>query len=784
MSNALVLAFGFGSPLMLWGLAIGGAPILIHLLHRRKYIEVPWAAMRFLIAATKKQSRRLRLEQILLLVVRTLLVLMVALALARPSVETFGEYFRAEGPRHRIIVVDATFSMGYRSNDRSRFDRAKDLARQIASSARQGDALQLVRIGESLPHVIVKQPAYQSSAVLEEIEQLPLLDERVDVSTVLAEIDELLAMVPELTRKEVYFVTDLQMAGWSPRDSTEATRIKSGLKKLSERAKLVFLDAGQPGTANTAVTSLRAGEGFVLSGRSVPLIAGIRNFGTSGAVGQLVELLIDDRLADTRQVDLPAETDVRVDFAPAFANGEHRVEVRVRPDGLKVDDSRRLSIPVRDELQVLLVNGKPSGEAMGNATDFLKLALAPELPNRTQISPIRPTVIREGELLGTDLARFDCVFVCNVAMLTDREAEVLRNYAEAGGGVIFCLGDQVRPDNYNETLYKVPANVRNRNGTATTLLPAKLLDRVGDAKKKETAYEFDPGDYSHPIVRPFQGNAGAGLELTKTFSYFKTQIADDRGASVPLRFSSGDPAIIDAPFGRGRVILITTSVDREWSTWAVWGHSLIPLMHETVNYAVSSRWSDRELLVGQSVVSHLPVRASDVAAVLQAPNGDNQAPVTAGDGRSVISEATSRSGFYKMVLGPPIGRTEWFAVNVDPQESDLASLRLDDLRSDLLPGIEFGYQTEWEDTPVAPEKTVRVVSTSSGLSRSLLLAALCLLIVEQLMAWRFTPGAILLLAMILTAATAWAWTFSPLSGAALLIASAVVVALTWIRRKA
>jgi hypothetical protein len=784
MSSALLLAFGFASPLMLWGLAIGGAPILIHLLHRRRYIEMPWAAMRFLIAATKKQSRRLRFEQILLLVVRTLIVLLVAMALARPSVETFGEYFRAEGPRHRIIVIDATFSMGYRSQDKSRFDRARELARQIAGTARQGDAMQLVRIGESMPRVIVKQPAYQASAVLEEIEQLPLLDERVDVSVVLNEIDELLTMVPEISRKEIYFLTDLQTAGWAPKDSTEAVRVKSGLKRLSERAKLFFLDAGQPGTANTAITSLRAADGFVLSGRSVPLSATIRNYGMSGAVGQLVELLVDDRLADTQQVDLPAETDVRVDFKPAFANGEHRVEVRLKPDGLKVDDSRRLAIPVRDELQVLLVNGKPSGEPMGNATDFLKLALAPELPNRTQISPIRPTVIRDGELLGTDLARFDCVFVCNVAMLTDREAEVLRSYLEAGGGVVFCLGDQVRPDNYNQVLSKIPANVRGSSGTATSLLPAKLIEKVGDAKRKETSFEFDPGDYSHPIVRPFQGNPGAGLELTKTFAYFKAQVSDERGASVALRFSSGDPAIIEAPFGRGRVILITTSVDREWSTWAVWGHSLIPLMHEIVNFAVSNRWSDRDILVGQSIISHLPVRASDVAAVLQTPNGDSQAPVAAGDGRSVISEPTTRAGFHKMVLGPPLGRSEWFAVNVDTQESDLASLRQDDLRSEVLPGIDFGYQTEWEDTPVAAEKTVRVVSTSSGLSRSFLLAALCLLVIEQVMAWRFTPGTILLFAVILIAVTVWAWSASPLSGAALLLVSVIAVTLTWLRRPA
>ena len=763
----LPLAFGFGSPLMLWGLALGGVPILIHLLHRRRYIELPWAAMRFLIAAAKKQSRRLRLEQILLLIVRTLILVLIGLALARPSAETLGEYFRAEGPRHRIIVVDATFSMGYAPAERSRFDRAKDLARQVASSTKQGDAVNLVRLGDSSPRVIVRRPAYQAAAVLEEIAQLPLLDERVDVSVVLKEIEERLSLAPEIARKEICFITDLQSAAWAPGDSTEAARVRLALKKLSERAKLTFLDVSDPGAANVAVTDLRTDDTFVLSGRTVRTVATLRNFGFSGAVGQLVELYIDDRLADTKRVDLPVGTDVRVDFSPAFSSGEHRLEVRLKPDGLRVDDSRRLVVPVRDELQVLLVNGKPSGELMGNATDFLKLALAPELPNRALASPLRPTVIREGELLGTDLARFDCVFVCNVALLTDREAEVLRGYLEAGGGVVFCLGDQVRADNYNQTLFK----------DKQPILPARLIERVGDAKKKDAVFEFDAGDFSHPIVRPFQGNPGAGLELTKTFAYFKTEVPEDRGARVALRFDNGDPAIVDAPYGRGRAILVTTSVDREWSTWAVWGHSLIPLMHETVNYAVSGRWTDREVLVGQPLVSHLPVRAMDVSATLHLPGGETQSAPATNDGTSVVSEPTTRAGFHKLVLGPPASRTEWFAVNVDPQESDLTSLRVEDLKADILPGIEFSYLTEWADASTGDEQpAVRVVATGSGFSRALLLAALCLLVVELLMAWRFVAGVVLLVLLLAGSITIWTWTTSPMAGgvcAAALIGLAV-----------
>ena len=84
---AELLAFGFTNPWLLAGLAARAIPILIHLFHRRTYRETDWAAMRFLIEASRKNSRRMRLEQLVLLAVRTLLLLLAALAFADPIVQ-------------------------------------------------------------------------------------------------------------------------------------------------------------------------------------------------------------------------------------------------------------------------------------------------------------------------------------------------------------------------------------------------------------------------------------------------------------------------------------------------------------------------------------------------------------------------------------------------------------------------------------------------------------------------------------------------------------------------
>jgi hypothetical protein len=63
--------------MLLWGLA-AGLPIMIHLLSRRKYHEVTWAAMAFLLAAVRKNARRIRIEQLILLLVRVAILLLLA----------------------------------------------------------------------------------------------------------------------------------------------------------------------------------------------------------------------------------------------------------------------------------------------------------------------------------------------------------------------------------------------------------------------------------------------------------------------------------------------------------------------------------------------------------------------------------------------------------------------------------------------------------------------------------------------------------------------------------
>src|SRR5258708_10532791 len=131
MRQTLLAVSGFEAPGLLWGVALGAAPVIIHLLNKRKYRETSWAAMRFLLEAVRKNSRRLRSEQLILVMVRTLILLLVVFALAEPLVEHLGAYFQPRQPTHKIIVLDASLSMGFQVREESLFERAKQTARAI-----------------------------------------------------------------------------------------------------------------------------------------------------------------------------------------------------------------------------------------------------------------------------------------------------------------------------------------------------------------------------------------------------------------------------------------------------------------------------------------------------------------------------------------------------------------------------------------------------------------------------------------------------------------------------
>src|SRR5262245_48161801 len=155
-------------------------PIIIHLLNRRRFRVVTWAAMQFLLAAHKKNSRKMRIEQLILLLLRCCLVLFLVLAMAAvmPWAEMFwrslfpenmGLMVPAQGRTYKLLVLDGSFSMATKQGDTSAFDRAKKLAEQIVGESPRGDGFGVVLMS-SPPRRVVGEPSEDARKVRAEVQ--------------------------------------------------------------------------------------------------------------------------------------------------------------------------------------------------------------------------------------------------------------------------------------------------------------------------------------------------------------------------------------------------------------------------------------------------------------------------------------------------------------------------------------------------------------------------------------------------------------------------------------
>ncbi len=754
VGDMTLFAFAFAHPAMLAWLAAAAVPILIHLWSRRRYQETPWAAMEYLAAALRQRRRTLLFEHWLLLAIRTLVVALVVLAVAEP-VEERGGLAAAPGERtHRVLVLDGSFSMGYTIGEKSRFEQAKELAARIVRASAPGDGFTLVLMSAP-PRIVIGQPSLAPSEFLREVELLELPHSTADLPETLRQVEQVLLAArreqPRLTREVIYFVTDLGRVGWSleGKDAATVAEFRSRSERLAEAASLVVIDVGQADAENVAVTNIRSRRPFATLTRDFEIEATLRSFPPRARPGQSVELWAEGRRVARQVLDLPAAGEAKIKFFHRFESAGDRVlEVRVPGDALEIDNRRWLAVPVKASVPVLCVEGRSTAGAKDAATRYLALALSP----RPEESPlVRLEVVVESRLPEMELDRYECVFLADVAQFTSAEARLLGRYVAHGGNLVFFLGDRVQAERYQAELGKdQPLGIR--------LLPGQLgptVDRV------ET--RLDPLGYRHPVLDAFRGRERSGLLTVPVLKHMRLDLAEAGDspvgvasssaatARVVLALASGDPLVVEAPAGRGRVVWVTTSADTSWTYLPLWP-SYVPLIQEMLDFLIRGQLERQNIGVGEPLNALLPATLGEMSLEVRDPRGRVETVRSRReDDRNAWSFAeTWISGVYSVEAktadtvtssqspgtddAAALVRPNVFAVNVDPAESDLTPLNMEELRNETWPGVPFVHQRSWE--PI-DERTLGGTVPSNPWAKNLLGGVMVLLLVETFLARRF-----------------------------------------------
>ncbi len=368
-------------------------PILIHLLNRRHFRVVHWAAMDFLREALNRNRRILRLRDIVLLILRTAAVLFFGLALARPYFAS-GSAVRLDpgAPLHVILIIDNSMSMAYRQAGGTSLEEAKLRARNLIEALPEGSRVTVIPLCGG---AMLSRDAYRTKKNADDaVSRIVVVDRAGNAARAADLAREAVQQAAEMPQnaKRVVFISDQQAQNW---------RGISGESFFKDLPEVQLVDVSARNPENSWVSEFRVLDGLADVSTPTKFIAAISHQGPTARHNVQVTLAIDGDTVQTKTIDLNPDQTVELTFEYQFANppasGNIRwatAKVSLPTDRLDIDNSRFLAVPIISGLNVVFVDQyggaeDPSQNRLGETHNFRGLLAPQTVRGRQQARPIR-----------------------------------------------------------------------------------------------------------------------------------------------------------------------------------------------------------------------------------------------------------------------------------------------------------------------------------------------------------------------------------------------------------
>ena len=638
--------------LPLWGTlaALGiSIPIVLHILNKARPKKVNWAAMELLQKTTQQQSKKIKLEDWLLMVLRCLTFLLVALAMMRLVFVNSSDLFSGAS-RELILVIDSSYSMNHGQYE-SRFDLAKKKAMKIVNSLPSGSKISLVTIGDE-PEVLIRHRDPSEISLERYFAALEAKPEGFGLEVSLSLLDELLNESDSANR-EVIFLTDAQKRSWC--ENSESTIEK--FAELGQKASISLLPLGDESYENLALSDFHMTSGACRSGGFINLSAKIINHGESLATAS-IELFHNSNIVDVTSVSSlqPKEERLLRFGVQLESSGPNKFQLSLESDNLEDDNSAYLAIDVPDKLKVLIVEGSPG------AGRYLELAT--QLERSGYAEGLICTVSLASLVSAEQIEKNDVVVLADVGDLDEENIKILDEKVRNGAGLLVYAGV-------------------NMDAFSAEQIIGRLVTM--DWEKR-----VSPEDGRDHQIRVSPQSDQLGLELRrleaeildcKVNGFHQVQTAAD--SKILLELDNGNPLLFIQEVERGKLAIFTTGADREWSSLPL--NPAGPILFHLLLQELSTGDRQKSLRIGES--ARVEIRSNRLGAEpkLIGPSGEVSVPVRqeARESNKYIELLLSKTeipGFHELQFGDNTD-FEVLAANLDAGESDLKPATIDELES-------------------------------------------------------------------------------------------------------
>tara|TARA_R110002049_G_scaffold2750_2_gene21588 strand:- start:423312 stop:425384 length:2073 start_codon:yes stop_codon:yes gene_type:complete len=570
-------------------------PLIIHLIFRSQFKIVDWGAMYLLTEAVVAKRRRFQWNDLLLLLVRCAIPILLAFCLARPVI-THWNALPGDEPQSFVIVIDDSRSMtASEPNEVVRFEKAKQELNQFLSQQSRRDEVILLTSSRA-DEPASKMGVHQAVA---KINTLVADSGPVDVGR-LVQAGAEAAESASNPHRHVVIVSDFQsnIVDDAAIESVDVT--KAAVRSHPLPPAFSFLNIAQQTEKlkNLSVDSVGVDAPAIVTERKTPFDAKIRNSSDFAVRNLRVIWSIDDEVVRTVSIEAePRSTSIARAMLRFADEGPHQVSVVIEhDDALLADNRRELSVEVLNQVNVLLVSGDPSSKPLQGETDFLAIALSPFSFNTAdRPDPIRTDVVSAAIFKRlvrdrkSDLSNTHVVVLANVNEVDPDVRSHLASFVADGGALAIFDGDRLNPSTFNQDWGVADDNLQSG--------PMRLPVVMGEVHGRSTRRGDDRGNSSpfrigqiNPQYLPWAlvaDDQQSAIRRIDVQSYRKLthrdpETADGRDASnstTILELNNGDPLVVLAPFGRGKIAQFAIPCDADWSTLPL-RPVFVPMMHQ------------------------------------------------------------------------------------------------------------------------------------------------------------------------------------------------------------
>lgn len=677
----------------------------------------------------------MRLEHFLLMAMRIAVILLLGAAVARPFLPASGLLPASFSRVHRIVMIDNSLSMSAKGEDgRTRFALAQEAATNLIASLPPDDAVSLVTLA-SPAQAPIANAAYDRRWVRETLSGVTPSQAITDVPGAAAIVERMLKESPAAEgNRVVYLISDFARGEWRSASMQQPTAAARAVRQLASRLEdsatslnLIRMDEESPD--NAAITRLSTESPLIGVNVPVRIMVEVTNYGATTLRNATLQVRRGGLILRRETLPNlgPGATTIAAITTEFAAAGTHAIDARVTPSGgnaLDDDDVRYLSIEAVEQRSILLVDGRPGARSLDGKAGFLAVALAPGASTASSAAPLtlkesnlfEPKIISDSQLESEALEGFDAVALCDVPRLPPSQWTRLERFVERGGGLFVALSESAGAESYNRLGF----------AEGRGLLPGRV-GRVVELSSSPDAPPWKLDAHPHAVVAEFAGEPNSGLFRARVDRYVAFE-PDLRKAEVALRYADDAPALVASKFGRGSVLVWTTSTNMEWNNLPAKG-DFVGLVHNIFSSIVPVRGTQRNIAVGQSARELLSPAQTALALAVRDESGASFEPslVAEGDGLALVHGPVERSQFLTLSIG---SESRSVAVNVDTIESDLAVASESDLTAAIgFPAKILSHKAISGEHPSA--------ARSTELASFALYAVMILLLGELWMAMRF-----------------------------------------------